>query len=43
MNNADFHGEFTWVKSSSSEGGSGVPDETKREWVKALDRQVQLL
>ena len=39
-NNADFHGEFSWVKSPFVADGSDVPDEKKREWVELLDRLV---
>lgn len=38
---ADFHGKFSWVRCESTEDGSDVPDDTKREWVQLLDRQVR--
>ena len=38
----DFHGDFRWVKRTSAENGSVVvvDEETKREWVQIVDRQV---
>ena len=39
---ADFDGVFSWIRCPPTEGGSDVDDQTKREWVQMLDRQVQL-